>query len=186
MWPFATREASPLASIPVRSPKFEYSEFEVNSKEVGVNFASTMWSQITNIAYANRCSMNSAVLGLLFQEMYGRCAYDELLKYADQLRAQRQREDELFKSASSLPDIRKSRDRTTSIDQKYLGKPDTPRTIVMPIKMHADLNRHASKQPGSPSVAVYVREVMFKLLNGSVLHEHWRNERLLMHSSRGV
>jgi hypothetical protein len=168
-----------------------------NSKVVDVNFSSMLWAQITNLAYADNCSKNSVVLALLFQEMYGKCAYVELKKYAAELRAKSRRDfeleiDEIEKSddvdenENNPPDIIKSRERTTTADIKFFGKADTPRAIYMPIKMHADLNRHASKQPGSPVVSVFLREVMFRLLNGSVMHERWQNERSLLQSSRGV
>lgn len=186
MWPFTARESSPLTAVHAQAPEMVYSEFTQNRKEVDVNFSSMLWGQITNLAYANDCSMNSVVLALLFQEMYGRCAYGDLLVYADQLQVQQRQEAQLEVSKSSVFDILKSRERGTTVNLKYLGKADTSRSIVMPLKMHADLNRHASRQSGSPSVSVYLREVMYRILNGSVMHERWRNERSLVEGSRGL
>lgn len=175
MWPFTHRESSPVASPEgICAVDCAYHLFIDNATSLKVNFSREMWAQVTEIAHRKDCSMNSVVLALLFEEMYGKRAYLGLLDYAEQLK----RQERSLAAQVEGERIRFSRDRASSIDVRHMGPADTPRAVSMPDRMSVDLRRLALKN--GVEASAYLRELLFKVLNGSVKHQSWKTERAVI------
>ena len=170
MWPYST-SSSRVLGIPV-APKIHINlaDFAKSDTTLDTTLSDDIWKMIEWLSASTDTTSTDVIRGLLFQALYGRVAYEQLLRHVDKLCV----EDDGLNVADEA-DIRKSVDRATQADLRFVGKANVNRKIKVPQRMFYDLDRQAVK--ANITLTSYVRGLLFKTLQGEVNYSQWQNAR---------
>lgn len=185
MWPYSD-SSSRVLGVPV-TPKIhiKLDDFAKSDKVLEATLTTDIWAMVEWLSARTDSTNIDVVKALLFQALYGRIAYEQLV---EQVREQRLAEvlkklDQMNKAAISEKDesieqmgnIRLSRDRGTTADIAKFGKSNVNRKLLIPLRMWNDLDRQSVK--AGVDLSRYVRGLLFKVLQGEVNYNQWQNAR---------
>lgn len=189
MWPFSSA-TSRVVQAPTE-PKIyvDLNSFAVNDKTLDVTLTPDIWSMVVWLSVTTDSTHIDVIRALLFQALYGRVAYEQLLRHvrevrrAESLRRAAQENElenaEQDNATELIPDgdqeILFSRDRTTPADLRLVGISIVQRKLQVPHRMWFDLDRQASK--AGEHLSRYVRGLLFKALQGEVNYNQWQYAR---------
>jgi len=194
MWPYST-SSSRVIGIPTK-PKIhiDLDSFANNDKTLDATLTPDIWAMIEWLSATTDTAYIDVIKALLFQALYGRIAYEQLLAHSEEQNEQEEEDedhekDELFSLFAPIvkqeiqpthvylktDEIRQSPDRGTQADLKHVGKSNVRRKLQIPHRMWVDLDRQAAK--ASMDLAAYVRGLLFKTLQGEVNYNQWQQAR---------
>jgi hypothetical protein len=190
MWPYSTC-SSRVIGVPA-NPKIHINldDFAKGDKVLEATLTSDIWSMVDWLGVTTDSTNTDVIKALLFQALYGRIAYEQLLEHV----RQQQHVEELKKQARidefeiaekegrvmHLGEVLFSRGRVTSVDLEHIGKANVNRKLLIPLRMWNDLDRQSAK--AGIDRALYVRGLLFKVLQGEVNYNQWQNARAELES----
>jgi len=199
MWPFSKRGCRAGTPSPQPSDLPPLGDFEKSDAGLKIWLPQVLVDRINWLSVKLNASRPDVVRGLIFEHVYGRVAYVALIASQEQgrqspqpvfntLNTARMRQDSIDQLLHGpvtdfiVDDqpmenpgdgwIRKSRERQTGVDLKYLGKNDEDLTLMLPMRMKADLTATAAKHNLDPSS--YVRKLLVLELLGEKRHSDWQ------------
>lgn len=160
-------------------------DFAKSDKVFEATLTSDIWAMVEWLSIATDSTNIDVIKALLFQALYGRIAYEQLREHV----RQQQHVEELKKQARidefeiaekegrvvHLGEALFSRDRVTSVDLEHIGKANVNRKLLIPLRMWNDLDRQSAK--AGIDRALYVRGLLFKVLQGEVNYNQWQQAR---------
>lgn len=167
-------------------------DFATSDKVLEATLTPDIWEMIEWLSESTDTSFIDVVRGLLFQALYGRVAYEQLLDHVrnqsceDDVRdtldisticksPERREQSDIEATWAAENQIKKSPERGTPADLKYVGKSNVNRKLKVPYRMWFDLDRQAAK--ADMSLTTYVRGLLFKTLQGEVNYTQWQFAR---------
>lgn len=182
MWPFSSRSSQYGIVAPTPKDLPNCLEFEQNDRKIKVWLPQILVDRINWLSKTRDASRPDVIRALLFEHLYGRVAYEELVKYAADKRANaaltlaRQAQSGNCSTAINgtpqTADILKSADRSTQVDLEWIGKSIDDIEVKLPRRMQVDLGEIASKHHLTASS--YVRKMLVMQLLGEPTHTSWQ------------
>ena len=183
MWPFSSRvsQARTIAPEPKGLPNFK--DFEKSDANLKVWLPQILVDRVNWLSKDRDVSRPDVIRALLFEHLYGRVAYEALVRHVADKRA----EDVLALARQKPPatdrpprwdfvsvahDIRQSTSRDTQIDLEHIGKSVDDIDVALPRQLKKDLAALALKHYLSPSS--YVRKMLVLQLLGEQVHTTWQ------------
>lgn len=185
MWPYSD-SSSRVLGVPV-TPKIhiKLDDFAKSDKVLEATLTRDIWAMVEWLSARTDSTNIDVVKALLFQALYGRIAYEQLVEHIREQRLAEvlKKQDQMNKAAISEKDesiehmgnIRLSRDRGTTADIAKFGKSNVNRKLLIPLRMWNDLDRQSVK--AGVDLSRYVRGLLFKVLQGEVNYNQWQNAR---------
>jgi hypothetical protein len=185
MWPYST-SSSRVMGVPTKLKlHINLDDFAKSDKVFEATLTSDIWAMVEWLGVTTDSTNTDVIKSLLFQALYGRIAYEQLLEHV----RQQQHVEELKKQARidefeiaekegrvvHLGEALFSRDRVTSVDLEHIGKANVNRKLLIPLRMWNDLDRQSAK--AGIDRALYVRGLLFKVLQGEVNYNQWQQAR---------
>ena len=184
MWPFSSRvsQARTIAPEPKGLPNFK--DFEKSVVNLKVWLPQILVDRVNWLSKDRDVSRPDVIRALLFENLYGKVAYDALVKSVAQERA----EDALAVARQTLKvasqpvlgdvvtsdgDVKFSRARSTAIDLEHIGKSVGDIDVLLPSQLYQDLARLALQYRLSSSS--YVRKMLVLQLLGEQVHTNWQD-----------
>lgn len=166
MWPYSD-SSSRVLGVPV-TPRIHINldDFANSDTSLDATLSDDILKMIEWLSVLTDSTSTDVVRGLLFQALYGRVAYEQLQKLVKQMPTE---------NDNAALQIRRSVDRGTPADVRFVGKADVNRKIKIPQRMYFDLDRQAAK--ANITLTAYVRGLLFKALQGEVNYSQWQNAR---------
>lgn len=182
MWPFSSRSSQDGTIAPTPRDLPDSGEFEQNDTEVKVWLPQLLLDRVNWLSKTRDASRPDVIRALLFEHLYGRVAYEALVRYAADKRAEAvltlARQTQLatwsttVKGTPSSDDIRMSKTRSTEVDLKWLGKSIDDLEVKLPSRMKVDLEEVAARYHLTASS--YVRKMLVLQLLGEPVHTAWQ------------
>lgn len=182
MWPFSSRgnRQKTTSPHPVDLPPFE--QFEVDNAVLKLWLPEILSDRVNWLGIKLQVSRPDALRALLFEQVYGRVAYEGLRAYGEEklAKASRRPRSDPFKGEAShtaIPkespwEITRSVSRDTYIDLEYLGKSTDDFKLHLPALLKSDLTLIARQYGLTPSS--YARKLLVQKLLGERLHTDWQ------------
>ena len=170
MWPYSTSSSRVLGIADPPKIHINLEDFAHSDTTLDTTLSDDIWKMVEWLSASTDSTSTDVVRGLLFQALYGRVAYEQLLKHVKKLTAE---DDGSVFAAQG--DIIKSVDRATQADLRFVGKATVNRKIKIPKRMLFDLDRQAAK--ANITLTTYVRGLLFKTLHGEVNYSQWQSAR---------
>lgn len=192
MWPYSTNSSRVLGAPATPKIHIKLDDFAENDKVLDVTLTVDIKEMLEWLSVSTDSSFSDVVRGLLFNALYGRVAYEQLVHHVNKLTCDEDDlDDDVFAGIWNSPvqetphsvasfevsidEIRLSPARGTPADIKHVGKANVNRKIKIPRRMLFDLDRQAVK--AEKSLTTYVRGLLFKSLQGEVNFTQWQYER---------
>jgi hypothetical protein len=173
MWPHSTRSSQYGVIAPKPQDWPDFDAFEKSDSSLKIWLPQILIDRVNWISKNLEVSRPDIVRALAFENVYGRVAYEALIKHAatkqNTLAVPNNHDsiDQLLHSSVSF-----SRDRTTSHDLQHLGKSDEDLTITLPKRLKDDLTQLAKLHKLTASS--YVRKLLVLHLLGELVHSQWQ------------
>ena len=185
MWPYSNSSSRALGLPAIPKIHINLDDFAKSEKVFEATLTSDIWAMVEWLSVKTDSTNIDVIKGLLFQALYGRIAYEQLLEHV----RQQQHDEELKRQATinefeiaekegrvvHLEQVLFSRDRVTSVDLEHIGKSNVNRKLLIPLRMWNDLDRQSAKV--GIDRALYVRGLLFKVLQGEVNFNQWQQAR---------
>jgi hypothetical protein len=194
MWPYSTNSSRVMGVRANPKIHINLDDFAKGDKVLEATLTSDIWAMVEWLSVTTDSTNIDVIKALLFQALYGRIAYEQLLAHVGQQSIDTEEDDEyevdaLFKLYTAIPEqeqkvtvvthnddqIRKSPERGTPADLKHIGKSNVRRKFEIPHRMWIDLDRQAAK--AGKDLSPYVRGLLFKVLQGEVNYNQWQHAR---------
>lgn len=196
MWPYSTSSSRVIGTPTKPKIHIDLDSFANNDKTIDATLTPDIWAMIEWLSATTDTAHIDVIRALLFQALYGHIAYALLIAHIEELQHDEDQDeeedlkaDELFalfapiaKQEPKLQNldlekdqIRMSPSRATQADLKHVGKSNVHRKLQIPHRMWVDLDRQAAK--ANIDLAVYVRGLLFKTLQGEVNYNQWQQAR---------
>lgn len=182
MWPFSSRSSQHGTVAPTPKDLPDCSEFEQNDKKLKVWLPQVLVDRVNWLSKTRDASRPDVIRALLFEHLYGRVAYEALVRYVADKRteaaltlarqAQSASWSTILDGASSSGDILRSTSRSTQVDLEWLGKSIDDLDVKLPRRMKVDLEDVASKHHLTSSS--YIRKMLVLQLLGEPIHTSWQ------------
>jgi hypothetical protein len=173
MWPHSTRSSQygVIAPKPQDWPNFD--DFEKSNSSLKVWLPQILIDRINWISKNREVSRPDIVRALIFENVYGRVAYEAFIKHVTDKKNARSAP----KNSESIDvllhgGVRLSRDRTTEHDLEHLGKSDEDLTITLPLTLRDELAQLAKLH--GLTASSYVRKLLVLHLLGEKVHSQWQ------------
>lgn len=170
MWPFSSRGSAAKTTAPQPADLPELADFKRNDVALKVWLPQLLVDRVNWLSVQKGVSRPDLVRTFIFINLYGNVAYESLCA---QYRRREGRDQIDDGSSSSENDIRKSRDRTTAVDLREIGKSDEDITIALPSKLKSDLTEVAKLH--GLDASSYVRKLLVLELLGEKVHSRWQH-----------
>ena len=184
MWPFSSRgsQYGTVAPEPKNLPNFK--DFEKSDANLKVWLPQILVDRVNWLSKDRDVSRPDVIRALLFEHLYGRVAYEALVRHVADKRA----EDALALARQKPPatdrpprwdfvsvdrDIQRSTSRGTQIDLEHIGKSVDDIDVALSRQLKIDLSALAMKYRLSPSS--YVRKMLVLQLLGEQVHTTWQD-----------
>ena len=184
MWPFSSRgsQYGTIAPEPKDLPNFK--DFEKSEANLKIWLPQILIDRVNWLSKDRDVSRPDVIRGLLFEHLYGRVAYEALVKSVAKERAER----ELYLARSNFKlsdrllnrevessggDVKFSTARATPIDLEHIGKSVDDIDVSLPRQLKTDLASLSLKHHLSPSS--YVRKMLVQQLLGEQVHTTWQH-----------
>lgn len=184
MWPYATRgsRSSTQAPTPRDFPAFE--EFALSDAKLKVWLPKHLDDRIGWLSVQQDASKPDVARALLFENLYGRAAYQGLLAHCAAIRQhhaiQQARTNIGFNDrldmalhGRSNESVQYSAREGTPIDLSHIGRSDWDFTFTMPVRMFKDLGIVAKLHGLTPSHCM--RKILVLQLQGEIVHAQWQS-----------
>lgn len=173
MWPYSTRSSQYGVIAPKPQDWPDFDAFEKSDTSLKIWLPQILIDRINWISKQREISRPDIVRALIFENVYGRVAYEAMLAHV----ASRNYTHVQPPNSGAIDqllhaEIRKSRDRTTQQDLEHIGKSDEDLTITLPKKLKEDLSKLAVLHKLTPSS--YVRKLLVLHLLGEQVHSQWQ------------
>lgn len=173
MWPHSTRSSQygVIAPKPQDWPNFD--DFEKSNSSLKVWLPQILIDRINWISKNRDVSRPDIVRALVFENVYGRVAYEAFIKHvtdkknAHSTPKNNESIDVLLHSVAVF-----SRDRYTDYDLEHLGKSDEDLTITLPSTLKDELTQLAKLH--GLTASSYVRKLLVLHLLGEKVHSQWQ------------
>lgn len=182
MWPFSSRSSQHGTIAPAPKGLPDCNEFEQNDRKVKVWLPQVLVDRVNWLSKTRDASRPDVIRALLFEHLYGRVAYEALVRYAADKRTEaaltlaRQTQpaswSTILEGASYSGDIRQSTRRSTQVDLEWLGKSIDDLDVKLPSRMKVDLEEVAARHHLTASS--YVRKMLVLQLLGEPIHTSWQ------------
>lgn len=166
MWPFSKRGSRLTTPAPKPDQLPRREDFSSNDASIKVWLPQLLVDRLNWMSVEKAASRPDLLRAFIFIHLYGHVAYEFLCKQPSDTNKRG------LASETGLQDVRFSRDRTTSVDLREIGKSDEDITIGLPIKMKDDL-KEVSKLHGLDASS-YVRKLLVLELLGEKVHAKWQ------------
>jgi hypothetical protein len=173
MWPHSTRSSQygVIAPKPQDWPNFD--DFEKSNSSLKVWLPQILIDRINWISKNRDVSRPDIVRALVFENVYGRVAYEAFIKHVTDKKNARSTP----KNSESIDvllhgGVRFSRDRNTDHDIEHLGKSDEDLTITLPSTLKDELTQLAKLH--GLTASSYVRKLLVLHLLGEKVHSQWQ------------
>ena len=194
MWPFSS-SSSRVTDVPTQ-PKIhiDLESFATNEKTLDATLTSDIWAMVEWLSATTNTTHIDVIRALLFQALYGRIAYEQLIAHVRKQRnnsnkykwdgpidlfsrdKSQNQQTQIVTVATRLDnEILQSPARGTPADLKHVGKSNIRRKLEIPHRMWIDLDRQAAK--AGMDLSPYVRGLLFKVLQGEVNYNQWQHAR---------
>lgn len=195
MWPYSTSSSRVIGTPEKPKIHIDLDSFANNEKTLDATLTPDIWAMIEWLSATTDTAHIDVIRALLFQALYGRIAYEQLIahveeqEYGDEDEDEEHEPDVLFSYFASTAkqklkidepslekgQIRMSSDRATQADLKHVGKSNVRRKLQIPHRMWVDIDRQAAK--AGLDLSAYVRGLLFKTLQGEVNYNQWQQAR---------
>jgi len=182
MWPFSSRSSQHRAMAPTPKDLPDCSEFEQNDNKIKVWLPQVLVDRVNWLSKTRDASRPDVIRALLFEHLYGRVAYEAIVKYVADERTEaaltlaRRMQCASWSSAvegtSKSGDIRKSTTRSTQVDLEWLGKSIDDLEVKLPSRMKMDLDKVSAVH--NLTASSYVRKMLVLQLLGEITHSSWQ------------
>ena len=184
MLPFSSRgsQYDTIAPEPKGLPNFK--DFEKSDVNLKIWLPQILVDRVNWLSKKRDVSRPDVIRGLLFEHLYGGVAYDALVKFVADARAEG--ELALARHNFALPEmlidrsiesrglgIRFSTTRNTQVDLEHIGKSVDDLDVTLPTRLKADLAALALKHHLTASS--YVRKMLVLQLLGEQVHTSWQD-----------
>lgn len=183
MWPFTSRgnRADTRAPEPMDFPDFK--AFRVSNAKLKVWLPKALDDRLGWLSVRREASKPDVARALLFEHLYGKLAYEALLRYASEMRinteVEKAREHmmgqgriDVLLHGMPIEEVRYSARDVTDIDLEHIGRSDWDFTFTMPAIMLEELKRIARMYVLTPSH--YMRKMLVMQLLGEGIHTGWQ------------
>ena len=183
MWPFTNRtnRTGTIAPEPTDFPDFK--EFRESHAKLKVWLPKNLDERLGWLSVRHEVSKPDVGRALLFEHLYGKLAYEELLRYHSEVKTNAVVEQAKANALSKgridfalhgvrTEEVQYSARDVTGIDVEHIGRSDWDFTFTMPAIMLEDLKRVASMHVLTPSH--YMRKMLVMQLLGERIHTQWQ------------
>lgn len=182
MWPFSSRSSQHGTIAPAPKDLPDCSEFEQNDRKVKVWLPQVLVDRVNWLSKTRDASRPDVIRALLFEHLYGRVAYEALVRSVADKRTEaaltlaRQTQSASWsttlESARYSDDVRWSTRRSTQVDLEWIGKSIDDIDVTLPSRMKVDLEGVAAIHHLTASS--YVRKMLVLQLLGEPIHTSWQ------------
>jgi hypothetical protein len=173
MWPHSTRSSQygVIAPEPQDWPNFD--DFEKSNSSLKVWLPQILVDRINWISKNRDVSRPDIVRALVFENVYGRVAYEAFIKHVtDKKNARSTPKNNESIDVLLHGGVRFSRDRNTGHDLEHLGKSDEDLSITLPPTLKDELTQLARLH--GLTASSYVRKLLVLHLLGEKVHSQWQ------------
>jgi hypothetical protein len=169
MWPFASRGSRQVAAGQVFKDLPPFEAFADDDAVLKVWLTDKLSERIDFLSERRDTSRPDVLRALLFEHLYGRIAYEELIAYG-----KKKRPVSLPGATVGIPDeIRYSRREETPMDIKFCGKALDDFKLHLPSRLKNDLESIAKIH--GLTASSYVRKMLVMQLLGEGIHTQWQD-----------
>ena len=183
MWPFTSRSnrAGTIAPEPTDFPDFK--EFRESHAKLKVWLPKNLDERLGWLSVRREVSKPDVARALLFEHLYGKLAYEELLRYPSEMKmtavVEQAKANALLAGRIDIAlhgvrteEVQYSARDVTGIDVEHIGRSDWDFTFTMPAILLKDLKRVADMHVLTPSH--YMRKMLVMQLLGERIHTQWQ------------